>query len=222
MADGKKLDIHIDKLIEIAKELNGNIELNKSRDKEERISTDIFIKKFGINRKDFTETIKDTNINYSRIKGLYIIESNDKQLNETIDIATKNNTKQSIKTANATESNTKQLIEVMENNSMQQQVVNNKPEKQIQEIFKMDNELLTEVMSMIDWYRIQKLKENIIEDKQKLEISSEYKETAAITRGFKVYPGVMEYFRKVCSQYPQYALQDLMAQALIEFADKYK
>lgn len=208
MAEGKKLDIPNDKLIEIVKELNKNIMLNKSRDKEDRISTDIFIKKFGINRKDFTETIKDTNINYDKSKGLYVIESNDKQLTETIDIATKNNNKQS--------------IEIIKNNSIQQQVSKDKPEKQIQEILKMDNELLIEVMDMIDWYRIQRLKENIIADKQKLEITSEYKEEAAITRGFKVYPGVMEYFRKVCSQYPQYALQDLMAQALIEFADKYK
>ncbi len=78
----KKLDISYEKLVEIALELNENIIANKTRIKEEKISTDTYIKKFGINRKDFSETIKNTDISYNKSTFLYDINKDDTKVND--------------------------------------------------------------------------------------------------------------------------------------------
>ena len=71
MSSPGKNNITYDELLRISKELNKNIIANKSRSKEEKIQTDNFIKQFGISRKDFTATIRKTNICFDRKAGLY-------------------------------------------------------------------------------------------------------------------------------------------------------
>lgn len=56
----RKLNLSLEKLIEIAKEINKNTLANKNRTKEETIATDKFIRNFGISRKNFSETINCT------------------------------------------------------------------------------------------------------------------------------------------------------------------
>jgi hypothetical protein len=74
MSEGKKLNIEYSKLVEIARALNENTVANKSRDKENKISNDKFIRtKFNISRKNFTATIKDTDISYNVSTHLYDI-----------------------------------------------------------------------------------------------------------------------------------------------------
>ena len=75
MSKAKKLELTVYMLIEIAKAINKNTIANRSRD--EKIPTDKFIRQFGINRKDFSETIKDTNIKYNRSTFFYDIEGSE-------------------------------------------------------------------------------------------------------------------------------------------------
>ena len=67
----KKLDISLKKLISLALAINKNTISNKSKPKDEKIPTDKFIKQFEINRKDFSFTIKDTEITYNKSTFLY-------------------------------------------------------------------------------------------------------------------------------------------------------
>ena len=73
MSKPKILDLTIEKLKEIAQSINENTAANRTKSKEAKISTDIFIKQFEINRKDFSETIKDTDIKYNKSTFLYDI-----------------------------------------------------------------------------------------------------------------------------------------------------
>ena len=73
MSKPKKLELTIVKLKEIAESINENTTANRSKSKEAKISTDMYIKQFEINRKDFSETIKDTDIKYNKSTFLYDI-----------------------------------------------------------------------------------------------------------------------------------------------------
>ncbi|MBW9150387.1 hypothetical protein K2F40_15615 [Clostridium sp. CM028] len=66
MGEPKKLELTIEKLIEIAIALNENTLANRNRSKEDKISTDKFIRRFDINRKRFSVTIQDTDIKYNK------------------------------------------------------------------------------------------------------------------------------------------------------------
>ncbi|MBU3093841.1 hypothetical protein KPL35_17555 [Clostridium sp. CF011] len=74
MSNPKKIDLPIEELKKITLAINENTIANKSRSKEDKITTDKFIKQFGINRKNFSETIKDTNIKYNESTFFMILE----------------------------------------------------------------------------------------------------------------------------------------------------
>ncbi|GCD13245.1 hypothetical protein [Clostridium tagluense] len=73
MGEPKKLELTIEELIEIAIALNENTIANRTRSKEDKIPTDKLIKGFGINRKNFSVTIQDTDIKYNKSTFLYDI-----------------------------------------------------------------------------------------------------------------------------------------------------
>lgn len=75
MGQPKKLELTIDKLIEIAIEINKNTIANRNRSKDDKIPTDKLIRGFGINRKNFSVTIQDTDIKYNKSTFLYDIPS---------------------------------------------------------------------------------------------------------------------------------------------------
>lgn len=74
MSKPKKLDLPISELNKIALSINKNTIANRTKIKEEKITTDTFIKQFGIQRKDFSETIKDTNIKYNKSTFQYVFD----------------------------------------------------------------------------------------------------------------------------------------------------
>lgn len=79
------------------------------------------------------------------------------------------------------------------------------------------------LVEMLEWYKCQRLKENIIEIEMPLiSIDKERLTEQAVTRGFKIYPSIVTQFKEFCKENSQFTMQDLMATALIEYMDKYK
>ena len=199
MSKVKKLELTIHMLIEIAKALNKNTLINRTRSHAEKINTDTFIKKFGINRKDFSETIKGTCIKYNRNTFQYSFEDieNSNEKNEFMIAASKYNESETIVARSETvETN----IAIIEFENMKSGLV-----------------------EMLEWYTDQRIKENIIEIEMPLiSIDKEKLTDQAITRGFKIYPSIVAEFKAFCKENGQYTMQDLMAMALIEYMGKYK
>ena len=73
MGEPKKLELTVEKLVEIAIALNENTIANRNRSKDDKISTDKLIRRFNINRKRFSVTIQDTDIKYNKSTFLYDI-----------------------------------------------------------------------------------------------------------------------------------------------------
>jgi hypothetical protein len=86
------------------------------------------------------------------------------------------------------------------------------------------NSLKDEMIEMLDWYRVQKKNENIIDvSDQQITIDTEkISKDEAKTKGIKVYLGIYDEFREFAKKHNQYKLQDLTAMAMIEYMDKYK
>jgi len=199
MSKAKKLELTVYMLIEIAKAINKNTIANRTRSHAEKINTDTFIQKFGINRKDFSETIKGTSIKYNRNIFLYSFENinnSDKEI-ELMIAASKYNEGETLVVKGETVENNIAIIE-FEN-------------------------MKSELEEMLQWYKDQRLKENIIEIEMPLvSIDKEKLTEQAVTRGFKIYPNIVMQFKEFCKGNGQYTMQDLMAMALIEYMDKYK
>jgi hypothetical protein len=225
----KILDLTIDELIEIAKALNENIIANKTRTKEERIGTDIFIKQtFKINRKDFSATIEPTGIKYNPSTFLYDIPGEykgvtkgvqPKRVTEVVQNKSKNpsNTKvtpvdKSINEVAITKVLPMELYEVADMSSKLKEVI------AWHEEFKNQESVIKE---LLEWYKSSKLNENIIEIPQisldKTRLQGEIK-----TRSFKIYQQVLEDFKAYCEKHGEYKQQDLLSMALIEYMSKYK
>lgn len=224
MSKSKKLDLSIEKLKEIFQAINKNTIANRSR--EEKIPTDKFIRQFGINRKDFSETIKDTNIKYNRSTFFYDIEDSEEVHFSTtktnLEDVNKNNVKvnKSSLKVNLTES-------LKEEELYQQTSQNNS--KEIQNIpknnFQMPNEfkellsLTGELKEMVGWYRTQ-TNTNVIEIPE-LNVNIPKLSGEVITRSFKMYKEVAEDFSKYADNRKE-TQKDLISLALLEFMQKYK
>lgn len=218
MSKGKKLDLSLEKLIEIANELNKNIIANKKRSKDEKIGTDKFIRnKFGINRKNFSATIRDTDIKYNKSTFLYDIP-------EEIDVKPKSETR--VVKSETTE------IPVNKGNNKGEIIVSHRGETFVSSsetnLVEFDNRLKNiedirnEIDEMLKWYREQRYKENIIDiEIPEIRIDSNRLQEKPITRGFKIYPSVVAEFKEFCKKNSQYTMQDLLAMAMIEFMERY-
>ncbi|MBU3179302.1 hypothetical protein KPL47_23725 [Clostridium estertheticum] len=116
MGKPKKLELTIDKLIEIAIEINKNTISNRNRSKDDKIPTDKLIRGLGINRKNFSVTIQDTNIKYNKSTFLYDIPSefimNDKS--DTIVV----NSETKVKTVNKPNNDSKTLASLNNANDL--------------------------------------------------------------------------------------------------------
>lgn len=208
MSKAKKLDLTISELIEIAQAINKNTLANRNKSQDEKITTDIFIRQFGINRKDFSETIKDTNINYNKSTFQYDIETsnNNSDTSGTPDKYNKGETKVTPK------KNNKGETVVVKAESLETNLA----------IVEFEN-MKSGLVEMLEWYKGQRKKENIIDiEIPIISIDKDKLTEAAATRGFKVYPNVVAEFKEFCKQNSQYNMQDLMAMALLEYMDKYK
>ena len=202
MGKSKKLNLSMEELKGIAKAINENTIANKSRAKEEKIPTDIFIKQFGINRKDFSETIKDTLIKYNPSTFLYDIPESDTKV--------KQECKSELNIVDKPNNNSDTLVTPLDIET----------DRSIVEFENMKSELV----EMLQWYKEQRGKENIIDieiPQIKIDLDR-FKGEGAITRGFKIYPALIAEFKEFCNEHSEYTMQDLQAMALIEYMKRYK
>jgi len=208
MAASKKIDIPLEKLVAIALAINENTISNKNRSKEEKIPTDKFIRQFGINRKDFSETIKDIEIKYNPSTFLYDIYesllSNNKVT--TLDISQVEDDKQQ---SNYKVTTIKKIDKTPTTN------LETIPEE-LKKVMLLSNEL----EEMVYWYRKHK-DDGLIIDVPEININHSDLEGELTVRSFKTYTRVLDKFADYCKGKKEMQ-KDLVALALVELMDKYK
>lgn len=208
----KKLDLPLDKLKEIAIELNKNTIANRNRSKEDKIPTDKYIRQFGILRKDFSETIKDTCISYNRKTFLYDIDAEIENSN-------------TIKIVENTDVNEKKNNEVTPSNTNNKINSNTKvtPSNTIgnTDIIKVLKEELPEIFEIIELYKNKEMKEEVLENKKAINIDKNKLNGEVITRSVKTYKNVLDDFGQFCKKKNE-TQKDLLSMALLEFMDKYR
>lgn len=212
MGKSKKLDISLEKLVSIALSINENTIANKHKLKEEKISTDKFIQQFNINRKDFSFTIKDTEINYNKSTFLYdvpqvLISNNEITNADTIPLEEykpKSNYKVTI-------------IEKPKSNQKVTPITNLKTLPM--ELQKVINQS-ADIDEMLSWYKHHKDDDKIIEvpeiDVNHIDLQGEL-----MVRSFKTYAKVLDKFTIFCKGKKEMQ-KDLIALALVEFMGTYK
>ncbi|MPQ33943.1 hypothetical protein E4V42_21315 [Clostridium estertheticum] len=229
MSKAKKLDLSIEKLIEIAENLNKNTIANKSRSKEEKISTDKFIKyTFDINRKDYIETTKGTGIGYNKSTFLYdiikisegkeeITSSNTivtPRENKDIEQVLKNNYQETF--LKELQSNTKATLIEKDNNNTSV-VAKTEVTEAVKNAIKSE---YPEIEEMIQWYKNKRGNENII-DVPEIDLNNHMLKGEVISRSVKTYKIVLDEFVSFCKGQKE-TQKDLIALALVEFVNKYK
>ncbi len=225
MSKSKKIDLPIEKLIEIAKALNKNTMANKGRIKEEKISTDKFIKNtFDINRKDYIETTKGTGIGYNKSTFLYdILEKEEIAASNTIVTPNENKDAKQVSPSIYQEtlpyklqSNTK-ATPIKEDNNNTSVVLKTEVIEAVKTTIKME---YPEIEEMIQWYKMQKGNENII-DVPNIDLNNPMLKGEIISRSIKTYKAVIDEFVEFCKGQKE-TQKDLIALALVEFVNKYR
>ncbi|MBW9146873.1 hypothetical protein K2F40_14910 [Clostridium sp. CM028] len=219
MSNPKKIDLPIKELKKITLAINENTIANKSRSKEDKITTDKFIKQFGINRKNFSETIKDTNIKYNKSTFFYDIGINEKVnvLNTKVNLEEVNKSSEKIN-----------YSKPLKNQEVYRETTgsNLKETKRIpMNTFGLPSEfkeilsLTGDLKEMLGWYRKQ-TNTNIIELPE-LNINNPKLSGEVVTRSFKMYKEIAEEFSKFAENKKE-TQKDLISLALVEFINKYK
>jgi len=211
MSKPKKLDLPIEKLKEIAQAINENTKTNKLKIKEEKIPTDKFIRQFGINRKDFSETIKDTSIEYNKSTFFYDTVSSEKVIFSTTKVNSEQVNKSSWKVTS-----TKSLGKQEPRQQLQSIP---KDISQLPNEFKELLSLTGDLKEMVVWYKKQ-TNTNIIEVPE-LNINNIKLNGEVITRSFKMYKEIAEEFSKFAENRKE-KQKDLISIAILEFINKYK
>ena len=219
MSKPAKLDLPIVTLKEIAQAINENTLANRSKLKEDKIPTDKFIRQFEINRKDFSETIKYTNIKYNKSTFIYDVEGSEEVHSLTTNVNVKKVNKSSEKVTPAkplkkedsyqqpTQSNSKSIESIPKNTF------------QLPSEFKELLSLTGELKEMVFWYRNQ-TNTNIIELPE-ININISKLSGEVITRSFKMYKEIAADFSKYADSRKE-TQKDLISLALLEFMQKYK
>ncbi|MCB2361980.1 hypothetical protein [Clostridium estertheticum] len=219
MSNPKKIDLPIEELKKITLAINENIIANKSRSKEDKITTDEFIKQFGINRKNFSETIKDTNIKYNKSTFFYDIGIDGKENFP----ATKVNSKQvniGSEKINYTKPFKNQEVYQVTTESKPKEIQNISNDKfQIPSEFKEILSLTGDLKEMLSWYKKQ-TNTNIIELPE-LNINNPKLGGEVVTRSFKMYKEIAEDFSCFADSRKE-TQKDLISLALVEFINKYR
>ncbi|NNU76551.1 hypothetical protein [Clostridium estertheticum] len=219
MSNPKKIDLPIEELKKITLAINENIIANKSRSKEDKITTDKFIKQFGINRKNFSETIKDTNIKYNKSTFFYDIGINGKENFP----ATKVNSKQvniGSEKINYSKPVKNQEVYQVTTESKPKEIQNISNDKfQIPSEFKEILSLTGDLKEMLSWYKKQ-TNTNIIELPE-LNINNPKLGGEVVTRSFKMYKEIAEDFSCFAESRKE-TQKDLISLALVEFINKYR
>ncbi|MBU3188731.1 hypothetical protein K9O30_06095 [Clostridium bowmanii] len=219
MSKPNKLDLTIEKLKEIAQSINKNTAANRNKSKEDKISTDKFIKQFGINRKYFSEMIKDTNIKYNKSTFNYNIEGS-----RQLDFLPKKVDSEEVIQRNEKTTVSKPLVK-----QEVYQITTQSSSNEIQSIPKNTLQLpneLKEILSltgdlkeMLGWYRKQ-TNTSLIEIPE-ININIDKLDGEVVTRSFKIYKEIAEDFSDFADRRKE-TQKDLISLALLEFIKKYK
>lgn len=199
MAYKDELNLTIDKLIKISIALNENIIANRKRKKEDKISTDKFIRQFNITRKKFSKAIKGTGIKYNKSTFLYDIPGKESLVEE------KGKSNLIVKEEKYTED--KSLLNKQISNLVKDVIKNSYPE-------------IAEIKDILNWYKDFRKKENAIKISQ-INLNNKKLTGNIVSKSFKTYEPVINEFIKYC-KFKKQTQKDLLALALIEFMDKYK
>lgn len=220
MSKPNKLDLTIEKLKEIAQSINKNTAANRNKSKEDKISTDKFIKQFGINRKDFSEMIKDTNIKYNKSTFIYNTEGS-----RQLDFLSKK-----VDLGEVIQSNEKTTVSKPLVKQEVYQITTQSSSNEIQSIPKntlqLPNELkeilsLTEELKeMLGWYRKQANTNTSIKIPA-ININIDKLDGEVVTRSFKIYKEIAEDFSNFAVSRKE-TQKELISLALLEFIKKYK
>ena len=222
MRKAKELNLPIEKLIEIAKALNENTIANRCRNKEEKISTDKFIKDtFDINRKDYIETTKGTGIGYNKSTFLYDIIEIKEEKEQITPIENKDVVQLLPSNYQETfldklQSSTK-ITPIEEHSNNTTMVLKTEVVDAVKATIKME---YPEIEDMIKWYRTQKADENIIEVPE-VDLNNSMLKGEVISRSIKTYKAALDEFVEFCKSRKE-TQKDLIALALVEFVSKYK
>ncbi len=222
MGKPKKLDLPYNKLVEIAKAINENTIANRDRSKEEKITTDNFIKQFGINRKDFSETIKDVTIDYNKSTFLYDIRGSKEfkfQSNSEVLPHEKQQSNSKVILTEIEEIQQEFLsnAEVMPMKNNTEMVVKKEVLQVIKKAIDIEYPELTEI---IEQYKKSQGHKNIIEVPQ-INLDNKKLQGNVISKSFKSYEGVYDDFIEFCKGRKE-TQKDLIALAIVEFIEKYK
>lgn len=214
MSKPKKLDLSVSELVDIAKAINENTIANKNRAKEEKINTDIFIKKFGINRKDFSETIKDSDIKYNSSTFLYDIPH---QYNGNTKVIPKGNDKVIPKENKENQQVFQGNDKVIPKESNTEIAIRKEVLQAVKSAIDME---YPELKEMIEHYKSSREQKDII-DVPEIRLDNKKLDGEIVSKSFKSYEPVFNEFVEFCKKRKE-TQKDLMALALIEFMEKYK
>jgi len=219
ISNPKKLDISLEKLISIALSINKNTILNKSKTKEEKIPTDKFIKQFEINRKDFSFTIKDTEIKYNKSTFLYDIPEgltiNNKVINVDIMPTDPNKQQSNYKVTTEGTQQSNQIVTPIKKEHPISTNLKNLP-VELRKIIDQSSE----IEEMLYWYRHHKDDDKIIEVPE-IDVNHADLDGELMVRSFKTYAKVLDKFAIFCKGKKEMQ-KDLIALALVEFMNTYK
>lgn len=213
MSEGKILDLSYLELVKIAKAINGNTLANKNREKDKKIITDKFIRQFGINRKNFSATIKARKlpIKYNNSTFLYDIDEN---FIESIDAEIVNTDKS------------------MDKGKVRKNLDQSKEKSEAVIIPEKINDIISFVKNkdkffeMLKWYESKKQKEDFAANtlSQRIDID----EYASKLQGdvsvkyLKVYTHIYKRYEKLNKKYPKISKQDMLSLALLMFCEKFE
>lgn len=219
ISNPKELDISLEKLAFISLAINKNTIANKNKTKDEKIPTDKFIKKFGINRKDFSFTIRTTEIKYNKSTFLYdvpkVLSSNNKVTNADIIPLEVNKQQSNYKVTIENPQQSNQIVTSIEKQPSLPTNLKNLPP----ELRKIINQS-QEIEEMLYWYRHHKDDDKII-DIPEIDVNHDDLEGELMVRSFKTYARVLDKFALFCKGKKEMQ-KDLIALALVEFMDTYK
>ncbi|HEY8804673.1 MAG TPA: hypothetical protein VIM42_06115 [Clostridium sp.] len=212
----KKLDMPLEKLVSISLAINKNTIANKGKTKDERIPTDKFIRQFGVNRKDYSFTIKDTGIKYNKSTFLYdppeLLIDNNKATNvDIIPVEVNKQHSNNIVTPIDKQQINHKVTTVEEHSTNLKSLP--------VELRKIINQS-SEIEEMLYWYRHHKDDDKIIEIPE-ININNTNLKGALMVRSFKTYIKVLDKFALFCKDKKEMQ-KDLIALALVEFMDRYK
>lgn len=213
MGEGKVLNISYSELVKIAKAINENTLANKDRSKDEKIKTDEFIKKFGVNRKNFSATIKQKKfpIKYNSSTFLYDIDEN---FIESVDIEVINVDKSIV--------DDKDRKNLDKSKEKSEAVILSEKLNDINLFIKNKNKFF----EMLKWYEDKNEKEDIklnsVSQRIGIDDYAEELHGEVSVKYLKIYTHIYKRYENLFNKYPKISKQDMLSLALLLFCERFE